>query len=185
MARHNSGDSNGPGLYDEHERQLERRLRRQRALFIPRLLSEAAAQAHLKGEAQDRAHAIAVQWADLETNGHLPQYKETSIDTQFLDQLFGDGLGYRVKTASPELWELEHKMPVKGVGTADAALGAFPTSAVPVAVVELKGAKTDLDRDRSNGRTAVQQCWDYLNALPSACLGHRLQLQDDPPVPPR
>ena len=42
---------------------------------------------------------------------------------------------------------------------------------LPVAVVELKGAMTDLDRDRSNGRTAVQQCWDYLNALPGCPWG--------------
>ena len=98
--------------------------------------------------------------------GHLPQYKETSIDTQFLDQLFGEGLGYQLKTTSPESWQLEHKFTVPEVGTADAALGEFPKSAVPTVVVELKGSRTDLDRDRSNGRTAVQQCWDYLNALP-------------------
>ena len=42
---------------------------------------------------------------------------------------------------------------------------------MPLAVVELKGATTDLDRDRSNGRTAVQQCWDYLNALPGCPWG--------------
>ncbi|MHB1768340.1 MAG: Eco57I restriction-modification methylase domain-containing protein, partial [Phycisphaerae bacterium] len=41
----------------------------------------------------------------------------------------------------------------------------------PVAVIEIKGANTDLDTDRSNGRTAVQQCWDYLNALPEAAWG--------------
>src|SRR4029079_18396617 len=35
----------------------------------------------------------------------------------------------------------------------------------------LKGALIDLDRDRSNGRTAVQQCWDYLNALPGCSWG--------------
>ena len=57
------------------------------------------------------------------------------------------------------------------MGTADAALGEFPRSRVPTAVVELKGALTDLDRDRSNGRTAVQQCWDYLNALPGCPWG--------------
>jgi hypothetical protein len=30
---------------------------------------------------------------------------------------------------------------------------------------------TDLDRDRSNGRTAVQQCWDYINAVPGCIWG--------------
>jgi len=38
-------------------------------------------------------------------------------------------------------------------------------------VIELKGAITDLDRDRSQDRTAVQQCWDYLNALPDCPWG--------------
>jgi hypothetical protein len=150
----------GPDLFAEQHRALERRLRRQRALFIPRFLREQADSALLKGDAQDRAYAKAVEWADLERQGHLPEYTETSVDTQFLDQLFGEGLGYKLKTLSPTAYHLEHKKPVKGVGTADAALGDFPQSG-PSAVIELKGAKVDLDRDKSNGRTAVQQCWDY------------------------
>lgn len=157
---------NGPGLFEAQERQLERRIRRQRALFIPRLLHEAAMNVPLKDAAQDRAHEIVVRWADRESSGRLDKDKETTIDTQFLDQLFGEGLGYQVKTTSPEAWQLEHKFPVPGVGTADAVLGEFPKSRVPTVVVELKGAMTDLDRDRSQGRTAVQQGWDYRNALP-------------------
>lgn len=158
------------GLFAEHEKRYEKRLRRQRALFIPRFLREAASNLMLKTPAQDRAFEIAVRWADLETDGHLPEYKETSVDTQFLDQLFGEGLGYRVKTTSPDEWQLEHKISVKGVGIADAALGEFP-QAEPSVMIELKGAMTDLDRDRSNGRTAVQQCWDYLNAIPACAWG--------------
>ncbi|HEY5316076.1 MAG TPA: hypothetical protein VIK18_26345, partial [Pirellulales bacterium] len=171
MGRRKPPPPNGPGLFDEQERHLERRIRRQRALFIPRLLREAAATFQLQGTEQETAYQIAIRWANLETSGHLPGYKETSIDTQFLDQLFGEGLGYRVKTSSPDTWELEHKLAVPGVGTADAGLGEFPESGEPTAVVELKGAMTDLDRDRSNGRTAVQQCWDYLNALPGCPWG--------------
>jgi hypothetical protein len=171
MARRKSRIQAGPGLFEQQERHLERRLRRQRALFIPRFLREAAANLQLQNAAQDRAYAIAIRWAELETSGHLPEYKETSIDTQFLDQLFGEGLGYQLKTTSPAEWQLEHKFSVPGVGTADAALGEFPKSQLPAAVVELKGATTDPDRDRSNGRTAVQQCWDYLNALPGCSWG--------------
>src|SRR6266566_3350419 len=126
MARRKTRTYAGPGLFEEQERQLSRRTRRQRALFIPRFLREAAANRQLSGAAQDRAHEIAIRWADLETSGHLPRFKETSIDTQFLDQLFGEGLGYQVKTANPEAWQLEHKFSVRGVGTADAALGEFP-----------------------------------------------------------
>lgn len=171
MARRKNGRDNGPGLFEAQERKLVRSIRRQRALFIPRFLREAASSSQLNDAAQKHAYDIALRWAKLETNGHLPEYKETSIDTQFLDQLFGEGFGYAVKTNSPGAWQLEHKFAVRGVGTADAALGEFPNCQVPAAVVELKGALTDLDRDRSNGRTAVQQCWDYLNALPGCAWG--------------
>jgi hypothetical protein len=171
MARRKSPVARSGGLFEEQERHLTRRIRRQRALFIPRYLSEAASSFKLEGPAQEQAHKIVVRWADLEKEEHLPQYTETSIDTQFLDQVFGQGMGYQLKTTSPQAWQLEHKFFVPGVGTADAALGNFPKSLVPVAVVELKGARIDLDRDRSNGRTAVQQCWDYLNALPGCTWG--------------
>ncbi len=33
----------------------------------------------------------------------------------------------------------------------------------------MKGPKVHLDRDRSNGRTAVAQCWDYLVNTPPEC----------------
>jgi len=171
MARRKSRTHDGPGLFEEQERERIRRTRRQRALFIPKYLAEAAKSKHLEGAAQDRAHEIAVRWADLESKGHLPQFKETSVDTQFLDQLFVEGLGYQLKTTSPEAWQLEHKFAVTGVGTADAALAEFPAATVPAAVVELKDSLTDLDRNRSNGRTAVQQCWDYMNALPGCSWG--------------
>jgi hypothetical protein len=36
-------------------------------------------------------------------------------------------------------------------------------------IVELKGPKVHLDRDRSAGRTAVDQCWDYLVNTPTTC----------------
>ncbi|MBS0209671.1 MAG: N-6 DNA methylase [Planctomycetes bacterium] len=159
-------------LFEEQERLLERRIRRQRALFIPHLLRNASSSALLRGERQDAAYKTIEHWAELETRGDLKQYRETAVDTQFLDQIFGVGLGYRVKTASPDAWELEHKFSVKEVGIADAALGAFtPQATEPTVMVELKDPQTDLDRDRSNGRTAVQQCWDYLNASPNATWG--------------
>lgn len=171
MARRNGNRLNGPSLFEEQERLLVRSIRRQRALFIPRFLRDAAMNAQLQDAAQDKAYEIVVRWADRESSGRLDKDKETTIDTQFLDQLFGEGLGYQVKTTSPEAWQLEHKFPVPGVGTADAALGEFPKVRVPTVVVELKGAMIDLDRDRSQGRTAVQQCWDYLNAQPGCLWG--------------
>ncbi|MFZ4573260.1 MAG: Eco57I restriction-modification methylase domain-containing protein [Phycisphaerales bacterium] len=171
MAKKIPAHTGEPRLFEQHERALDRRVRRQRSLFIPRYLREAAENQQLSGTAQDQAYAIAVRWAELESSGHIAKHKETSIDTQFLDQLFGEGLGYSVKTQSPSAWQLEHKFTVAGIGTADASLGEFPAAKSPSVVVELKDAQTDLDRDKSGGRTAVQQCWDYLNALPDCPWG--------------
>ena len=178
MAKRNDEPPGGPSLFElqerqrlEHQATVQRRIRRQRALFIPRFLQEAAASFPMATATRDAAHAIVVRWADLETAGHLPQYKEKSIAGSFLNEVFGEALGYQIKTASPTDWQLEHEFHVKEVGPADGALGKFPAEKMPAAVIELKGAKADLDRDRSNGRTAVQQCWDYLNALPGCPWG--------------
>lgn len=171
MGRKKNNDAGQPRLFAEQERAFERRFRRQRAIFIPRFLAEEAANQRLAGAARDKAFAIAERWAELETSGHLYKHKETSIDTQFLEQLFGEGLGYAVKTTSPEGWQLEHKYSVPGVGIADGAIGEFPTAKVPAVVIELKDATTDLDRDKFNGRTPVKQCWDYLNAMPDCKWG--------------
>lgn len=171
MAKKTAAPAQDTRLFATHERATERRIRRQRALFIPRFLREAGVAKDLAGERQDKAYDILLRWAALETSGKLHAHRETTIDTQFLDQLFGEGLGYELKTVQPDAYTMEHKFTVPGVGTADAALGRFPASKSPTVVIELKGARVDLDRDRSQGRTAVQQCWDYMNALPECQWG--------------
>ncbi|MCC6284714.1 MAG: N-6 DNA methylase [Phycisphaerales bacterium] len=171
MGRRPAKIDEGPKLFAREEAAFQRRFRRQRAIFIPRFVREAAADRSLAGPAQESAYQILLRWADLESSGHLQREKETSIDTQFLEQVFGDALGYLVKTRSPADFQLDHKHAVPGVGTADGALGAFPGARSPSVIIELKDALTDLDRDRSNGRTAVQQCWDYLSALPDCDWG--------------
>ncbi len=172
MASQKSKAANGRGLFEEKVVQLERRIRRQRALFIPHLLRKAVeSNPHLKDESYERCYTIILKWADLETSGKLENWTETSVDVLFLKDVFGEGLGYADKTASPDNYQLENKLSVEGVGIADAAVGEFPLAKSPTAVVELKDAEVDLDRDRSQGRTAVRQCWDYLNALPDCPWG--------------
>jgi hypothetical protein len=146
--------------------------RRRRALFLARFLAEEARSNLLSGKKQDHAHEILRKWADLESKGHLDK-KETALDASFLQEVFGEALGYQSVTQSPENYQLERNFAVPGVGTADGALGLFgpENASSPVAVIELKGARIDLDRDKSNGRTAVQQCWDYLYALPDCPWG--------------
>jgi len=157
---------NGPDLF------AKLNPRRTRPLILPRFLAEEADSFKYRGAKQDRAWQILVKWADLESKGHLAK-KETSLDADFLLEVFGDALGFKPAIQSPDKYHLERNFTVSGIGTADGALGEFspgtPTS--PVAVIELKDAGVDLDHDKFNGRTPVQQCWDYLNALPECPWG--------------
>jgi hypothetical protein len=146
--------------------------RRRRALILPRYLEEEADKLVYGGPQQQHAFEIVKKWAHQEQKGQLWK-KETAMDADFLHEIFGDALGYKRYAESPEKYHLQRNFTVPGIGTADAALGEFTPSspASPLVVVELKGAETDLDRDKINGRTPVQQCWDYLNALPNCPWG--------------
>jgi hypothetical protein len=145
--------------------------KRRKVLFLPRYLADEATRFVHDKDHLVRSHAILVKWADLERKGHLKK-KETAIDAQFLLEVFGKGLSYPDSTESPTLYHLERNFAVPGVGSADGALGDFSDKGpAPFAVVELKGSNTNLDTDKFNGRTAVQQCWDYLNALPACPWG--------------
>lgn len=137
--KHKLGIPDGTSLYEQQEYFASRRLRRQRALFIPRLLHAESKSSSVSKANQERAYEIVERWADRETSLRLRDDKETSIDTQFLDQIFGEGLGYELKTKSPESWQLEHKFSVPDIGTADAALGNFPKAPAAV-IIELKNA---------------------------------------------
>ena len=142
---------------------------KRKRLFLPDLLKQAAKDKRLETGAREKAYQVVRNWWAQAKSGRLNR-KETTIDAGFLSDLFG-ALGYRGVTESQERYEREHQYPVPGVGTCDGALGLFPDNRpdkVRVAI-ELKGALVHLDRDRSNGRTAVQQLWDYLNAMPQSC----------------
>ena len=152
---------------------VARRDRKYRALILPRFLAEASTDKQLEGPAQNAAYEMVKKWADLEKSGELIKKKETAFDAQFLEEIFNRSLGYTFATDNPAKYSLERQFTVPGVGAADGALGVFGSglSPTPFVMIELKGAKTDLDRDKSNGRTAVQQCWDYLNASPTCPWG--------------
>src|SRR4030042_3083131 len=156
----------GPNLFTPLE------TRRHSGLVLRRFLAEEAEKFFYRGKQQDDAHDNLKGWADLETKGHLAK-KETSLDADFLREVFGAALGYKPATESPDEYQLERNFTVPGVGVADGALGDFRPDARPSAmvVIELKGAHVNLDRDKFNGRTPVQQCWDYLNALADCTWG--------------
>src|SRR5437588_9696728 len=61
--------------------------RRRRPLILPRKLREEADSFIHRGDRQERAHKLLVQWADLELQGALAK-KETSLDADFLLKVF-------------------------------------------------------------------------------------------------
>jgi hypothetical protein len=146
--------------------------RGRRTLILPTYLADEANKYTLQGPEQDAAHKVLIEWADQELQGHLKK-KETALDAGFLIKVFAKALGFKTATDTPNHYHLERNFTVPGVGTADGAIGDFGPgrSNRAVAVIELKGSETDLDHDKFNGRTPVQQCWDYLNALPDCPWG--------------
>jgi type I restriction-modification system DNA methylase subunit len=153
----------------EDNNPLANRQRKTDRLILPRFLEVASKDERLEADAI-RAHAILIRWAELETAGKLEKLKETQLQGDFLAQVFGEALGYRLPTGGDATWTLEQHQ-VVGSQTPDAVLGKFGPGAEPKisAVVELKGARTHLDHGRSNARTPVDQCWDYLVNLPTTC----------------
>ncbi len=127
----------------------------------------------LEGEQINVAHAILVRWADMESSGRLADIGETQLQGDFLREVFGDALHFTRKTEGRSDWQLEQHWQIPGNGTPDAILGQFQSGSrqSPTAVIELKGPRAHLDRDRFNGRTSVQQCWDYFANLPECRWG--------------
>ncbi len=146
--------------------------RRRRSLFLPKYLADEADKPIHRNGRQEQAFEIMQKWVVLESQGHIFK-KETAVDADFLIDVFGIALGHRPFSESPDRYELLRNFTVPGAGTADGALGNFTphSSTLPLVVIELKDAETNLDRDKFNGRTPVQQCWDYLNALPDCPWG--------------
>ncbi len=139
-------------------------------LILGRFLKEAAADKRLDETLLREAHVVLVKWADLETSGRLAKLNETQMQGEFLAEVFGTALGYAGPLDGVETWHrLQH--PVIAGQTPDAALGFFREgeSVNPLAIIELKGPNVHPDRDRSNGRTAIDQCWDYFVNTPPEC----------------
>ncbi len=141
-------------------------------LFLTRFLRDAVNVPEIqKIRGEDRivsdharaAHEILIKWADLESSGQLVLMNEKKLQGEFLGDVFGRALGYRLFSEGEGEWTLEQHHSIAGQEP-DAVLGKFKAGepAQPLAVVELKGPRIHLDRDRSNGRTAIQQCWEYL-----------------------
>lgn len=149
--------------------------RRHRALFIPEQL-EAAGLSLPMSEHKDpqkaAAFSVISRWASLARAGELAGSSEQTLKPEFLTQVFGQALGFVLRSEAEGSWNLWQEYPVNG-GHADAAIGTFSRDGQDRvrALVEMKGPSANLDKDRTQGRTPVQQCWDYLNAVPDCPWG--------------
>jgi len=170
-----------PARYGEH--------RRKRPLFIPARLKSDSQDRRLQGHKQETAHQILGRWAELESSGALEGQKESNIEAELLIQVFGEALGYTLFSEGQKQWNLKPKFRLNSL-IADAAIGFFEArkKAIPRAVIELKGPTVNVDKDKFNGRTPVQQCWDYLNEVPECpwgivcnCVSFRLYHRDHTP----
>ncbi len=146
--------------------------RRMQSLFLPEILDKKIENVEYFGKNYNEAYSIFEKWAEMEDEGELASRKESNIEAEFITDIFGKALGYKLFSENLDSWELEPKFKIDGLES-DALIGYFGTGKepAPAAVIELKGPNVNLDRDRFNGRTAVQQCWDYMNMLPDCSWG--------------
>src|SRR5271157_3967836 len=147
-----------------------------RPLFLPDLVQQIARNNQIDANRREQAHPAFRKWAKDLKQGVLQQLHETQVEQDFNHVLLR-GLGYTTQSnvASDQPWTLTPKWNVPGSGEVDAALGKFRLdesgrlSGEPLVMVELKGAKVDLDRKMpTRNITPVQQVWNYLNASESA-----------------
>ncbi len=147
-----------------------------RPLFLPDLVQQIARNKQIDANRREQAHPAFRKWAKDLKQGVLQQLHETQVEQDFNHVLLR-GLGYTTQSdvAADQPWTLTPKWNVPGSGEVDAALGTFRLdeaghlSGQPLVMVELKGAKVDLDRKMpTRNITPVQQVWSYLNASESA-----------------
>jgi len=146
--------------------------RRHPHLILPKELTEKATCYFSDDDPRLKSGKTALShWADLAAQGALQQ-KETKLDAEFLRVIFGQALGYKTVSDNPESYTMDKNPSVPGAGIADGALGFFATGReAPAVIIECKGAATDLDHDKSSGRTPVQQLWEYMAQLPDTPWG--------------
>jgi hypothetical protein len=141
-------------------------------LILPKVLDQAALNFRLPPAREAEAHRIVLKWAKMDDDGRLDPLKETRLRREFLTDFFIHVLGYAQMSDRLQHWDFVDPFGVNG-GEADAAIGRFWDGGhdTPRAVIEMKGPRVNLDRDRSGGRTPVQQLSDYLTAVPDCPWG--------------
>ena len=106
-------------------------------------------------------------------SGKLETLKEEEVKSRFINNFFGDVLGFNYGNSNE--WQLREETKSKVDGKkADAALGYFYSEKrnndVRV-VIEMKDASTDLDtpQNRKGNQTPVEQAFSYVHKMGGSC----------------
>lgn len=121
----------------------------------------------------DARHQAMRKWIDADQLGTL-DVPETKLDATFLNNVFGDVLGYRNRIVGGERWELEFQdnTAVKGRRAVDGALGRFSADTASnrrIVVIEMKGTDVPLGIGVGGVKSPVEQAWGYANNTGGAC----------------
>jgi type I restriction-modification system DNA methylase subunit/REP element-mobilizing transposase RayT len=147
-------------------------------LFSPKFLTDAAkASSQELAERQEHALPIVREWQESLRSGALAATKEEQLQTDFLEAFFAKILGYE-SSRGAAVWNLEKEQKnVTDSQKADGALGFFSMKdgarqSYIRAVVELKGAKSDLDKPQNrkeDKRSPVEQAFAYGSKTGGKC----------------
>ena len=118
---------------------------------------------------------ILSDWYTRYKSGKLTLQNETSIAADFLNDIFGDVLGYNYR--NPHYWNLEKELKTQTDGQKpDGVLGFFnlenDLNQGVRAVIELKDANTDLDKSQNrqtDKRTPIEQAFGYAPKYGTSC----------------
>jgi type I restriction-modification system DNA methylase subunit len=147
-------------------------------LFSPKFLADAAkAYTQELADLQERALTIVHEWQESLRSGALTATKEEQLQTDFLEAFFAKMLGYE-SSRGASVWNLEKEQKnVTDSQKADGALGFFTMKEKALvadvrAVIELKGARSDLDKPQNrkeDKRTPVEQAFAYGSKTGGKC----------------
>ncbi len=117
------------------------------------------------GKKSEEINSLIDKWQRALKDSDLENTKEKSIQGKFLQTFFENILGYDdVTSAEKEYTLIQHPRIENNVGEPDGSLGFFTKDNKDTRVViELKDAKTDLDRkqNRDTKQTPVDQAFNY------------------------
>ena len=122
---------------------------------------------------------ILTDWRNGLASGKIQSLNERKLQSEFLNKIFGDVLGYAYEKQLTE-WQLEHEYKVDFDGkTPDGVLGYFQFDAASQttqsdvhAIIELKGPLVNLDKKQNRKDfpgTPVEQAFSYVPKLSKPC----------------